>query len=80
MDDIMRQTYAFGETIVARYVELTASDNFFVAPGDGSGGGPIGGDRIGLGEVAFPVPEPASLVLEMAALVGLATARLRSRK
>jgi hypothetical protein len=80
MDDITRQTYPFGETIVARYVELTASDNFFVAPGDGSGGGPIGGDRIGLGEVAFPVPEPASLVLEIVALVGVATARLRSRK
>ena len=79
IDDITRQTYPFGETIVARYVELTASDNFFVAPGDGSGGGPVGGDRIGLGEVAFPVPEPASFILEMVALVGVVTARLRSR-
>ena len=33
-----------------RYVEFTATDNFFVDPGN------RGGDRMGLGEIAFPVP------------------------
>ena len=58
-----RQSFSFSPT-TARYVELTATDNFFVAPGDGSAGGLAGGDRAGLGEVAFQVvPEPSSAVL-----------------
>jgi hypothetical protein len=32
----------------ARYVEMTCTDNFYVDPGAS------GGDRIGLGEIAFP--------------------------
>lgn len=64
-DDTLRQSFAFGQTLSARYVEFTARDNFFIAPGDASAGGLPGGDRVGLGEIAFAaaVPEPASLVL-----------------
>ncbi len=32
-------------------------DNYFEAPGDGSGGEIPGGDRVGLGEVAFEIIE-----------------------
>ncbi|MDB4300708.1 hypothetical protein N9961_01380 [bacterium] len=56
-DESIRQSFAFGRSITARYVELTLSDNFFVAPGDGSQGETLGGDRVGLGEIAFAVPE-----------------------
>lgn len=41
-----RQSFAFSGPLVARYVELTPEDNFF-------GISPPGGDRVGLGEVAF---------------------------
>ncbi len=61
-----RQSFEFGEVVTARYVEFTVIDNFFLPPGDGSGGtvdefyeGYIelpGGDRVGLGEVAFRIP------------------------
>jgi hypothetical protein len=62
-----RQSFEFGEVVTARYVEFTVIDNFYLPPGDGSGGavdefyeGYIelpGGDRVGLGEVAFRIPE-----------------------
>ncbi len=62
-DDSSRQSFDF-DTITARYVELTVIDNFFVAPGNGDGGTVPGGDRAGLGEVAFQVvPEPSSAIL-----------------
>ena len=48
-DDIPRLTFPFGRTITARYVEFTCIDNFFEDPGS------AGGDRMGLGEIAFPV-------------------------
>ena len=44
------QVLPFGQSVKARYVEFTATDNFFVDPGN------RGGDRMGLGEIAFPVP------------------------
>ena len=47
-----RQPFVFDEIVAARFVEFTARDNFFVAPGDGE---TPGGDRVGLGEIAFPV-------------------------
>ena len=62
-DDTTRQSFSF-DAVTARYVDFTATDNFFVAPGDGSGGTIAGGDRVGLGEVAFQVvPEPSSMTL-----------------
>ena len=52
--------------VTARFVEFTATDNFFLAPGFS------GGDRIGLGEIAFEaVPEPSTALLGSAALLGL---------
>lgn len=83
-NDTSRQSFAFGQTITARFVEFTAVDNFFIAPGDGSFGGPPGGDRVGLGEIAFsitPIPVPSTLLLLS---TGIATlfgyGRLRQRK
>lgn len=63
-DDTSRQSFNF-DAVTARYVELSATDNFFNAPGDGSVAGTLaGGDRVGLGEVAFQqVPEPSSAIL-----------------
>ncbi|MEZ6117525.1 MAG: PEP-CTERM sorting domain-containing protein [Pirellulaceae bacterium] len=76
-NDILRQSFSF-EPLTARYVQLTATDNFFVAPGDGSGGALAGGDRAGLGEVAFAVvPEPGSMVLAMFGICGLLAFRRR---
>ncbi len=75
--DTVRQSSLFSETVSAQFVELTTVDNFFVAPGDGSGGETAGGDRVGLGEVAFAVPEPSSLGLMG---IGLLFAALRRRR
>ena len=47
-DDTVRQSFRFRKTVHARYIQLTITDNFF-------GTGP-GGDRVGLGEIAFAVP------------------------
>ncbi|HUF60986.1 MAG TPA: LamG-like jellyroll fold domain-containing protein [Verrucomicrobiales bacterium] len=55
IDHIQRNSYDLEQPVAARYVELTATDNQFVAPGDGSGGEVPGGDRVGLGEVAFEI-------------------------
>lgn len=78
-DSTTRQDFGF-DAVSARYVTLTVLDNFFVAPGDGSTGGLAGGDRVGLGEVAFRVvPEPSALALAGLMLGGFATRRLRRR-
>jgi hypothetical protein len=52
-DDTSRFSFPFEESAFARYVEFTCDDNFFIAPGNGGGGEIPGGDRVGLGEVAF---------------------------
>lgn len=74
-DHIPLQTSNFSEIVNARYVEFTALDNFFVAPGT------IvpdrGGDRVGLGEVSFSaIPEPSTGLLGLLGL-GLAIRRRR---
>lgn len=53
IDPVPRQSFPFGDTITARYVELTAINNY-------AGLGQPGGDRVGLGEIAFEgtVPPP----------------------
>lgn len=78
-DDIARQAFEF-DPVMARYVQLTVMDNFFVAPGDGSVEGTLpGGDRAGLGEVAFqaPIPEPSSIALLLIGTIAIALRRRR---
>jgi hypothetical protein len=53
-NDVARFPFAFAQPVTARFIEFTCTDNFFVEPGDGSQGGQPGGDRVGLGEIAFP--------------------------
>lgn len=66
-----RQSFSFPD-VTARYVELVPTDNLF-------GIAPPGGDRVGLGEVAFAVPtvipEPSSALLALLGLAGLARRR-----
>lgn len=52
-DDLSRFSFPFEEGAFARYVELTCEDNHFIAPGTGAGGEIPGGDRVGIGEIAF---------------------------
>ncbi|MGI9239825.1 MAG: CotH kinase family protein [Verrucomicrobiales bacterium] len=61
IDDSARQSFAFSETVVARYVEFTCVDNFY---SNGGSGPPGGGDRVGLGEIAFEdkVPNPNPII------------------
>ena len=47
-NDSDRLAFPLEQTVNARYVEMTCTDNFYVDPGTS------GGDRIGLGEIAFP--------------------------
>lgn len=71
-----RQSIDFGTTVHARYVELTPTDNFF-------GISPPGGDRVGLGEVAFavvPTPEPSTLILAALSVAGLSVVRRRRNR
>ena len=49
-DQTPRHSFLFSENVTARYVELTANDNYY-------GSGVPGGDRVGLGEIAFMVKE-----------------------
>ncbi|MDA7868653.1 hypothetical protein N9B47_00835 [bacterium] len=64
-----RQSFSFAD-VTAQYVELVPTDNLF-------GIAPPGGDRVGLGEVAFavPIPEASSAVLALLGLAGLARRR-----
>ena len=52
IDDEVRQSFAFSQTVIARYVEVSCLDNFY---SNGGNGPPAGGDRVGLGEIAFEV-------------------------
>jgi hypothetical protein len=54
-----RVSFEFTEMVTARYVEMTITDNYFDEPGDGTGenGWGPGGDRVGIGEIAFRIPE-----------------------
>ena len=76
-DQTPRNSFLFPEDVTARYVQLTVDDTFFVDPGDGTGGGVPGGDRAGLGEIAFEIPEPATLLLMAAGGLGMLLRRNR---
>jgi len=73
IDDASMQTNGFG-AVTARYVEMTVHSNYF---SNGGFGPPAGGDRVGLGEVAFSIPEPSSVLLGFLGLAGLAFRRRR---
>ncbi len=63
--DITRDSHPLSP-VTARWVEFTATDNYFLSPGT------TGGDRVGLGEIAFEaIPEPSSALLGGVALLGL---------
>jgi hypothetical protein len=69
IDNVTRQSFAFGQSVTARYVEFTCADNFYSNGGDGP---PPGGDRVGLGEVAFEIVAPTTdPLIELPANVGL---------
>jgi hypothetical protein len=77
-----RQDFLTG-TQNARYVEMRITDNWYVAPGDGTtmdqhGHLIRGGDRVGLGEIRFSVvPEPSTWALLGSALALLPATRRR---
>jgi hypothetical protein len=79
-----RQDFSVGSQM-ARWVEMRVTDNWFVAPGDGTttdehGHLIRGGDRVGLGEVRFSVvPEPSTWALGLGGLLALGAA-LRRRQ
>ena len=56
-DPTPRQAFGFPE-VTARYIRVEATSTFFNQPGAGAGG-----DRLGIGEIAFSVPEPSSASL-----------------
>lgn len=56
-----RQSFTFPSAVVARYVRVEATSTFFNQPGAGAGG-----DRLGIGEIAFAqIPEPSSALLSL---------------
>lgn len=66
-----RQSFNFPE-VTARYVELVPTDNLF-------GIAPPGGDRVGIGEVAFAIPpEEANLTVDSPATLTLEVTGLQS--
>jgi len=73
IDNVSMQTNGFG-AVTARYVEMTVHSTHI---SNGGNGPPAGGDRAGLGEVAFSVPEPSSVLLGFLGLAGLAFRRRR---
>lgn len=52
IDSTPRQSFLFEETVFARYVEMTCEATFY---SNGGNGPPPGGDRVGLGEIAFEI-------------------------
>jgi hypothetical protein len=58
VDALARQSFAFGQTVNARYVEFTAVNNYL-------GLGLPGGDRVGMNEIAFESPAPPPPPLPM---------------
>jgi hypothetical protein len=78
-----RQDFDVGAQ-TARYVEMRITDNWYVAPGDGTGQDEHGhfvrgGDRVGLGEVRFSIPEPGTCALLAGGLVLFVTRAFRRK-
>ena len=71
-DADLRHGHSFSEEVTARYVRMTITDNYYTSGG-------VGGDRVGLYEVAFGViPEPSSAMLLGLALAGISLRRKKS--
>ena len=70
------QEFGFSQSVVARYVEFRALDNFYASTNPGAGG-----DRVALHEIAFEaaIPEPGSLALVGVGLFAAAAFRRRAR-
>ena len=69
IDNVARQSFAFDQSVTARYVEFTCADNFY---SNGGNGPPPGGDRVGLGEIAFEIVAPTTdPLIALPANVGL---------
>lgn len=81
INDLPRQSFPFDRLVSARWVEFTALDNYYFGNGQGEPGHPPGGDRVGMGEIAFqvPIPEPSSFVLAGLGLASLVVLRRRAR-
>lgn len=61
-DNVPRQSFTFSP-VTARYVRVEATSTFFDQPDAGAGG-----DRLGIGEIAFAViPEPSTGILALLA-------------
>ena len=55
LDQTNQQDFLFSQLVTARYVELTALDNYYPTGG---------GDRVGFNEIQFAtIPEPSTLLL-----------------
>ena len=68
MSDVTRDSHTL-IPLTARWVEMTITDNYYSGGGFGP---PAGGDRVGLGEIAFEaIPEPSTALLGGVALHGL---------
>ncbi len=76
INDTQMQTNGF-DRVNARYVEMTITSTHISGGGVGGPDGPAGGDRVGLGEVAFGIPEPSTSMLGLVALTGLVLRRRR---
>ena len=76
IDDTSIQSFNFGD-LTAQYVEFTALSSHITNGGLGGPDGPAGGDRVGLGEVLFSVPEPSVSLL---GFLGLATLVFHRRR
>jgi hypothetical protein len=75
-DMVSRESFTFEESAFARYVELTCIDNHFIAPGDNSEGNLPGGDRVGIGEVAFAVIDGPGATFAIVSIVRLSPTQI----
>lgn len=74
-DPALRDSNPFSQMVTARYVEMTITDNWA-----GFQGATPGGDRVGIGEIAFATEVPESGIASFTALSAGLLALRRRRK